>query len=530
MSSELPSSKRHMRSDVAGIKNLDKTFANRLTDIIRNNYGSRRELARHIISESNHFYGEHDLEAIDAKIKNLLLGKNVDIKVAEKVCQALNLEAESILRLPDDWLRESKPSSNQPFTIETAEDATSWKSKQARHFVGREYVFTDFNKYREEKTRGCFILVGDPGEGKSAIVAELVRQNQGNRNFFYHFNQRGGDRTAAKFLEDICDQLVTRFSISKGTQQKKSYQNGTYFEQVLTAAAQQLQGQQLIIAIDALDEVDLASHQDDRANVLYLPERIPEGVFFFLTKRRESGLKGRVNFGPDQKEFDFFRYGKDTEIGRHIMRDVRQYIEQYFDAELYPEYAQDIQDWLSKTDNSKEDFIKTLMKRSQRYFMYLCNVLPQFVPGGVYENLETPAKLPLGLMEYYWDHWQRMGMTRPDRSEIELYIIYLLTETYDWVPASVIANYASVNVSQRVSRIVVVDYFNRWMQFLHSFFVADEECYLIYHESFNDFLHKERTVQASNVDISRVKKNYRSALYGFLLNASDEPDDDDDDD
>ncbi|ESA37132.1 serine threonine protein kinase [Leptolyngbya sp. Heron Island J] len=434
----------------------------------------------------------------------------------------------------DDWLDpiEDVPTKRNSKKVLEAEAVTSWKSKQPRKFEGREYVFTAFENYRKENTKGCFILVGDPGEGKSAIVAELIRQNKEkeNRNFLYHFNQRGGYRTATEFLENISNQLVSRFSISEGTKQKKSYQNGIYFEKVLTEAAQQLQGQQLIIAIDALDEVDLASQQDDRANVLYLPERIPEGVFFFLTKRREAALQGRLNFGPDQKIFDFLDYGKDTEIGRTITNDIRQYIEQYLDSETYPEYAQKIQDWLSKTSNKQDKFITTLMARSQRNFMYLYNVIPQFVPGGIYQDLEKPDELPLGLMEYYRDHWQRMGMTRPDRSEVEVHIIYLLTESYSWIPASIIAKYASISVGERVSQIRVVDHFKRWMQFLHSFLVEGEKCYLIYHESFNDFLHQEDTIQASKADISCVKRNYRSALYGFLLNASDDPDDDDDGD
>jgi hypothetical protein len=45
------------------------------------------------------------------------------------------------------------------------------------------------------------------------------------------------------------------------------------------------EGEKLVIAIDALDEVDLAT-QKDGTNILYLPSSLPEGVYFLLTRRR----------------------------------------------------------------------------------------------------------------------------------------------------------------------------------------------------------------------------------------------------
>jgi len=42
---------------------------------------------------------------------------------------------------------------------------------------------------------------------------------------------------------------------------------------------------QLVIAIDALDEVDRTDHTG--ANLLYLPARLDKGVYFVMTQRPE---------------------------------------------------------------------------------------------------------------------------------------------------------------------------------------------------------------------------------------------------
>jgi len=44
-------------------------------------------------------------------------------------------------------------------------------------FVGRDYVFSAIDKFLRNEDRGYFIVEGDPGEGKSAILSQLTSVN-----------------------------------------------------------------------------------------------------------------------------------------------------------------------------------------------------------------------------------------------------------------------------------------------------------------------------------------------------------------
>jgi len=43
-----------------------------------------------------------------------------------------------------------------------------------RGFVGREFVFRKIKSFINKEVSGYFFIVGDPGEGKSAIIAKYV--------------------------------------------------------------------------------------------------------------------------------------------------------------------------------------------------------------------------------------------------------------------------------------------------------------------------------------------------------------------
>ena len=54
--------------------------------------------------------------------------------------------------------------------------------------------------------------------------------------------------------------------------------------QLLEEVVRKSDGQPIVIAFDALDEVDSVSYRD--ANILYLPPQLPDGIYFILTRRR----------------------------------------------------------------------------------------------------------------------------------------------------------------------------------------------------------------------------------------------------
>lgn len=75
-------------------------------------------------------------------------------------------------------------------------------------------------------------------------------------------------------------------------------QDGEFLGHLLDEVAQRRQGDLVIIAVDALDEVDENSYRD-AANILYLPAHLPDGVYFILTRRRDVEVP-LTSFAPMQ--------------------------------------------------------------------------------------------------------------------------------------------------------------------------------------------------------------------------------------
>jgi hypothetical protein len=68
------------------------------------------------------------------------------------------------------WLQEREPKLTSPF------DFTTYLESKRQGFVGREWLFTQIQEWRTKRPEKSLLIVGDPGIGKSAIVAELVRR------------------------------------------------------------------------------------------------------------------------------------------------------------------------------------------------------------------------------------------------------------------------------------------------------------------------------------------------------------------
>lgn len=66
-------------------------------------------------------------------------------------------------------------------------DFAAFLHEKRRHFTGRDWLFQEIESWRMQSTEDNAILItGDPGTGKSAIVAELVHRNPGGQVLAYH--------------------------------------------------------------------------------------------------------------------------------------------------------------------------------------------------------------------------------------------------------------------------------------------------------------------------------------------------------
>lgn len=97
-------------------------------------------------------------------------------------------------------------------------------------FVGRKFVFDAIQSFLDHQPNGYFIIEGDPGIGKSAILAKYVEKT----GCVAHFNVRSlGVNRAEKFLESICTQLISRYNLPYPNLPADARKDGQFFAKLL---------------------------------------------------------------------------------------------------------------------------------------------------------------------------------------------------------------------------------------------------------------------------------------------------------
>jgi hypothetical protein len=344
-------------------------------------------------------------------------------------------------------------------------------------FVGREYVFDAIQSFIDNNPMGYFTIIGDHGMGKSAILAKYSQDT----GCIAHFNvQLQGLNRADQFLESVCKQLIDRYQLPYDSLPTNATQDGEFLGQLLDEAAQNRNGQPVIIAVDALDEVDEASYK--YPNILYLPPHLPEGVYFILSRQRgvEVPLK---TYTPNQI-INLLDYQIDSQ------RDVRSFIQNKVNG------SEKLRQQIDQQGETTIVFTDKIAAKSENNFMYLRYVL-QDIESGAYKDLSLES-FPQGLGDYYNFHWHRMGMDIDPLPIEKIKIAYVLSEVREPISRQQICDFTGEDIH------VVKAVLNEWQQFLHEFVKEKAKCYGVYHSSFRDFLHRQDILDRSRTTIPGI--------------------------
>ncbi|GJD19103.1 hypothetical protein RIVM261_040590 [Rivularia sp. IAM M-261] len=344
-------------------------------------------------------------------------------------------------------------------------------------FVGREYVFDAINAFTANNPKGYFTIIGDPGQGKSAILAKYVQDT----GCIAHFNiLLQGPNRADQFLESVCRQLIERYELSYNPLPTNATRDGEFLGQLLDEVAQKRNGESVIIAVDALDEVDATNYRD-AANILYLPAYLPDGVYFILTRRR--GVEVPLTIFASVQTLNLLDLQADSE------RDVRTYIGNRVNS------SDNLRQQIDRRRETITEFTNKIAEKSETNFMYLRYVLLD-IESGWYQDL-TLEQFPQGLQGYYEFHWRRMGMTAEPLPIEKIKIVYILGEVREPVSRRKICDFSGEN------EYAVQQVLNEWKQFLHEL-MKEEKRYSVYHASFRDFLHRQDILDKHPVTIPGI--------------------------
>lgn len=365
-------------------------------------------------------------------------------------------------------------------------------NEKVQDFTGRKFVFDAMIRFLLDNPKGYFVLEAEPGVGKSSIMAMFVLLLK--RHCIVHFNsQSQGTVRAEQFLENACTQLIQVFKLDYPRLPENATRDGNFLSRLLGEVSAKLNGKKLIFVVDALDEVDL-NLQSSGSNVLYLPDSLPENVYFIVSKRPES-----LPMPANHQVFDLMQFSAES------LEDVKDNIEKRTSN------SSSIQDWINRQNLSREQFVATVVAKSQNNFMYLRYVLND-IDSGKYSDV-TLNQLPADLQGYYDKHWTRMEMTIKDKElrRRKLKVVYLLTKIRMPVACDILADFANEDA------LDVQEVIDDWEQFLRRSNNTPPD-YSIYHASFQNFLHRKDVVQKAGVSLrdieNMISDNLWEELYG----------------
>jgi CHAT domain/NACHT domain len=351
-------------------------------------------------------------------------------------------------------------------------------TEKTHGFVGRGWVFDELDRFLAEKPRGYFLLEGDPGIGKSSLMAELVRR----RGLVHHFNQRGeATRTAEAFLANVCAQLIATYGLPYDALPPEATVNGRFLSGLLEQAAAGLApGERIVLVVDSLDEAEAQTPLV--GNLHFLPTHLPPGAYLVVSTRPNGP---RLHLDVEQRTFTI------RQDDQANLADVRELILSRMSPGLL--------DYLVSQRLDQADFVERMVERSQGNFMYLHHVLPE-IESGAYRALRF-NHLPEGLARYYEDHWQRMkALGEADWFDWKLPVLEALTVVKEPVSARLVARFAGVEDPRRVHSVL-----RDWREFLYETEVEDPEAgerqkrYRLYHASFQEFIADKDEVREERV-------------------------------
>jgi hypothetical protein len=351
-------------------------------------------------------------------------------------------------------------------------------SAKSENFVGRDFVFSAINNFLYPYPKGYFTIVGVPGSGKSAILAQLVRQNP---DIIYYDAQIPGKNRVEEFLTDVCTQLVTKFQscLNLENQHFDNY-DSSVFSLLLQQISERLAGSKLIIIIDGLEAINLAD-QAIGTNLFHLPRYLPDQVYFIFARRPyKKSHTGLLIEAPSQV-LDL------SDFQRENQEDVQEFIRRKLTAETQSSqrnltplpYKGMGEQEFSNSPLLPGEGLGVRFNENEDNFMYVQQVLTAFAEGFYDEN--DVNNFPLGLESYYQQHWEKMQ--GDGFSDVAVNVLRVLT-TGEMQPMSALA----ISKKIKVDVFDVMEVMEQWLEFLREFREGKEVKYQLYHHGFRLWL------------------------------------------
>ncbi|MEI3649277.1 MAG: ATP-binding protein [Dolichospermum lemmermannii FEM_B0920] len=386
--------------------------------------------------------------------------------------------------------------------------------QKSANFLGRDFVFTAINNFLNRYNRGYFTIIGLPGSGKSAIIAQYINQNNPpeNRQVIYYNAELEGKNHAEEFLKYICSQIIATFDqISLPNLPDNATEGSWFLSLLLQQISDNLQpNQKLIIAIDSLNCIN--SHlQPPGTNIFYLPRYIPQGVYFLLTRRPFLSSNSGLLIEAPVQSLHLADYPQENK------QDIQNYIQENLtpltplpyegmgeqDASNSPSPITEIEEknlsnspllageglgersiksWLNSHQINEAEFITNLTNRSENNFMYVSQILAAITNNFYPQPSQIGTSFPPPLETYYQQHLEKMLGSQ--HQDFPLAVLKVLSQTTQPISVTDMANFLNTDEYD------IEELLENWLEFLQIETISDSTTYKFYHDNFRQWLIK----------------------------------------
>jgi hypothetical protein len=355
----------------------------------------------------------------------------------------------------------------------------------ADRFVGRRWLCEAIDVFMEAHDRGYIVVQGPAGVGKTAFLADLVRE----RGYVHHFV---GPPDAGTALRSLAAQLIRAYELTPFTLNEMLpsavVQRPEFFGELLWRAAGRVGEEDppgsVVIAIDGLDEAETPPG----LNALGLPRSLPPHTYVIVSMRP---VYVRLQTSEPREVLRIEPSAHDN------VADLRSFLEQ---AARRPAVAAALQ----RSGDGMDAFVERVLERSEGVWAYAFWVVEAVErdPGG---RVDLEA-LPQGLYGYYAAFWRRWrvqdGAPAPRADWYDLYLPLAATlaavrEPVTWDQLAKLAD--------REGRPEVVALLDElWSPFVAGESDGVERRYRFYHASVADFLAGRLPPGSGSVDDADV--------------------------
>jgi Ca2+-binding EF-hand superfamily protein len=364
------------------------------------------------------------------------------------------------------------------------------------NFVGRKWLLDEIDAFLSNHERGYFIIEAKAGMGKTAFLAWLIRKG----NYIHHFIELSpGQKEVYKGIENLAAQLILRYKLDYESLPPNS-STPNYLYKLLNECCKKKQShEKIILVVDGLDEAGMPEGQ----NVLGLPSTLPKDVYFIVSMRVGTLVTLSVEM---KNRYVCYLHEKRLEN----LSDMRELLKN-------ATKLQAISTALKASNYSSEQFVETLMVKSEGMWIYVKSVVDEIEQG---EKIDLDS-LPTGLSKYYIKRWMKWRNEEDMWGSFYLPLLSTLAAIREEVTLDFLLKVAPVDLNHQKGEKLLK---SRLLPFLTISNEDENEKYRFYHTTLREFfegkMSKENLTTAESsflVELTRATKAAHNNISGYYL-------------